>query len=42
MSAEAGSLYARIRLPLDAFELDVEWSPSSPAVAIVGPSGSGK
>ena len=42
MSAETGSLYARIRLPLDAFELDVEWNPSSPMVAIVGPSGSGK
>jgi molybdate transport system ATP-binding protein len=32
----------RIRLPLDAFELDVDWSPESAAVAIVGPSGSGK
>ena len=42
MSAEAASLHARIRLPLDAFELDVEWSPSSATVAIVGPSGSGK
>ena len=42
MGIEAGPLYARIRLPLDAFELDVDWSPSSPTVAIVGPSGSGK
>ena len=33
---------ARVRLPLDAFELDVDWAPSSATVAIVGPSGSGK
>ncbi len=42
MAVEAGVLRARIRLPLDAFELDVDWSPSSASVAIVGPSGSGK
>ena len=42
MGAEAGPLHARIRLPLDAFELDVDWGPSSASVAIVGPSGSGK
>ena len=42
MGAEPGLLRVRVRLPLDAFELDVDWSPSSAAVAIVGPSGSGK
>ena len=42
MGTEAGPLQARIRLPLDAFELDVDWSPSSASVAIVGPSGAGK
>ena len=42
MGTETGPLHAQIRLPLDAFELDVDWTPSSPSVAIVGPSGSGK
>jgi molybdate transport system ATP-binding protein len=42
VSAEAGTLRVRIHLPLDAFELDVDWTPTSRAVAIVGPSGSGK
>ena len=42
MDTDAGLLRARVRLPLDAFELDVDWSPSSGTVAIVGPSGSGK
>ncbi len=42
MGTETELLRARIRLPLDAFELDVDWSPSSAMVAIVGPSGSGK
>jgi len=42
VSAEAGTLRVRIHLPLDAFELDVDWAPTSRAVAIVGPSGSGK
>ena len=42
MSTEAGHLRVRIHLPLDAFELDVDWIPTSSNVAIVGPSGSGK
>jgi len=42
VSTEVGRLRARVRLPLDAFELDVDWAPSSATVAIVGPSGSGK
>ena len=42
LHVEAGALHVRIRLPLDVFQLDVDWSPSSTTVAIVGPSGSGK
>ncbi len=42
MSTEAGTLRVRIQLPLDAFELNVDWTPTSSTVAIVGPSGSGK
>jgi len=42
VGADGGALRARVRLPLDAFDLDVDWVPSRAAVAVVGPSGSGK
>ncbi len=49
MDAEGGntgmerlSLHVRVRVPLDAFHLDVDWRPQSDHVAILGPSGSGK
>ncbi len=35
-------LHARLRVPLDAIDLDVDWRPESDRVAILGPSGSGK
>ena len=42
MGAEEWGLHVRVRVPLDAIELDVDWRPESAHVAIVGPSGSGK
>ncbi len=49
MDAEGGTvgmggwgLHVRIRVPLDAIDLDVDWRPESDHVAILGPSGSGK
>ena len=38
----AWGLHARVRVPLDAIDLDVDWRPGSDHVAILGPSGSGK
>jgi ABC-type molybdate transport system ATPase subunit len=46
MGTEGGAagwgLHVRIRVPLDAIDLDVDWRPESDHVAILGPSGSGK
>ena len=49
MDAERGTagvggwgLHVRVRVPLDAIDLDVDWRPDSDHVAILGPSGSGK
>ncbi len=42
MGVEGLSLHVRVRVPLDAFDLDVDWRPESDHVAILGPSGSGK
>ncbi len=49
MEADGGSarvdrwrLHVRVRVPLDAIDLDVDWRPESDHVAILGPSGSGK
>ncbi|MEE8146494.1 MAG: ATP-binding cassette domain-containing protein [Longimicrobiales bacterium] len=42
MGDRATLLEARVRLPLDALQLDVSLSTPSAAVAIVGPSGAGK
>jgi ABC-type molybdate transport system ATPase subunit len=42
VGVEGGGLHVRVRVPLDAIELDVDWRPQSDHVAIVGPSGSGK
>ena len=41
-AAGGSELHVRVRVPLDAIELDVDWRPESDHVAIVGPSGSGK
>ena len=38
----AWGLHARVRVSLDAIDLDVDWRPGSDHVAILGPSGSGK
>ena len=42
MGDRATLLEARVRLPLDALQLDVSLNTPSAAVAIVGPSGAGK
>ena len=42
MAREAARLSVRVRLPLDAIDLDVDWQPRRDAVAILGPSGAGK
>ncbi len=42
MGREGLALHVRVRVPLDAFDLDVDWRPESDHVAILGPSGSGK
>ena len=42
VGVEGWRLHVRVRVPLDAIELDVDWRPESDHVAIVGPSGSGK
>ncbi len=39
---EGRALHVQVRVPLDAFDLDVDWRPESDRVAILGPSGSGK
>ena len=41
-AAEGWVLHVKVRVPLDAIDLDVDWRPESDRVAIVGPSGSGK
>ncbi len=40
--AEGRALHVQVRVPLNAFDLDVDWRPESDRVAILGPSGSGK
>lgn len=42
MAAEGWGLHVRVRVPLDAIDLDVDWRPERDHVAILGPSGSGK
>jgi len=42
MDVDARGLHVQVRMPLDAIDLDVDWRPQSPHVAILGPSGSGK
>ena len=42
MGAEGWGLHVRVRVPLDAIDLDVDWRPERDRVAILGPSGSGK
>ena len=39
---ETSVLHVRVRVPLDAIDLDVDWRPECDHVAILGPSGSGK
>ena len=41
-TAQGWGLHVRVRVPLDAIDLDVDWRPESDHVAILGPSGSGK
>ena len=41
-AAEGWGLHVRVRVPLDAIDLDVDWRPERDRVAILGPSGSGK
>jgi molybdate transport system ATP-binding protein len=40
--ARGWGLHVRVRVPLDAIDLDVDWRPERDHVAILGPSGSGK
>lgn len=40
--ARGWELHVRVRVPLDAIDLDVDWRPERDHVAILGPSGSGK
>ena len=42
MDVEGRALHVQVRVPLDAFDLDVDWRPKSDRVVILGPSGSGK
>ncbi len=42
VGAGGWGLHVRVRVPLDAIDLDVDWRPESDHVAILGPSGSGK
>ena len=42
VGVEGWGLHVQVRVPLDAFDLDVDWRPKSDHVAILGPSGSGK
>ena len=38
-TAQGWGLHVRVRVPLDAIDLDVDWRPESDHVAILGPSG---
>ena len=42
VGARGWGLHVRVRVPLDAIDLDVDWRPERDHVAILGPSGSGK
>ena len=42
VGARGWGLHVRVRVPLDAIDLDVDWRPERDQVAILGPSGSGK
>jgi molybdate transport system ATP-binding protein len=42
VSGAGWGLHVRVRVPLDAIDLDVDWRPERHHVAILGPSGSGK
>lgn len=41
-ATEGTGLHVKVRVPLDAIDLDVDWRPERDHVAILGPSGSGK